>query len=57
MIETLPYTAFVDYAVSWFHAANVIVALLAREARERRAGANPIRTAIVFSARFAVGAW
>ena len=57
MIETLPYTAFVDYAVSWFHAANVILALLAREARERRAGANPIRTAIVFSARFAVGAW
>ena len=57
VIETLPHTTFADYTVSWVHAANVILALLAREARERRAGANPIRTAIVFSARFAVGAW
>ena len=57
VIETLSYTAFVDYAVSCFHAAHVIVALHAREARERRAWANPIRAAIVYSARYAVGAW
>ena len=55
VIETLPHTTFADYTVSRFYAARVIVALLAREARERRAGANPIRTAIIFSACYAVG--
>ena len=57
VIETLPCTSFVNYAVSWFHAARVIVALLTRETRERRAWANTIRTAIVFSAYYAVGTW
>lgn len=54
MTKTLSSSTLIDHAVSRFHAARVIVALLAREARERRAGANPIRTAIIFSACLSV---
>lgn len=54
MAETLSHSTFIDYTVSRFHAAHVIVALFAREARESCSRANPVQTPVVFSARHTI---
>jgi len=57
VVETFSCSTIVDHTESWFHAARVVVTLLARKARKWRSRAGTVRTPVIFSARLIISAW
>lgn len=57
VVETFSCSTIVDHAESWFHAARVVVTLLARKASKWRSRADTVWTPVIFSAGLIISAW